>query len=122
MMHGYRYRSLFWPVVLIGVGVIWLLANLNVIPAGGLWILARFWPLLLVWIGLDILLATARRCGSGYRDRCCGSGGTTGGGRPFMGLGVRGISRELYVERFSEPKGQATSAEIFLTSQMRPPP
>jgi len=35
------YRSFFWPVILIGVGVIWLLSNLNLIPGDNLWILIR---------------------------------------------------------------------------------
>ncbi|NLG66807.1 MAG: DUF4097 domain-containing protein [Actinobacteria bacterium] len=115
MMHGYRYRSLFWPVVLIGVGVIWLLANLNVIPAGGLWILARFWPLLLVWIGLDILLGhRSALWGAGIGIVAVGVAVLLAVGGPSWGWESGGISRELYVERFSEPKGQATSAEIFL--------
>ncbi|MHB0856110.1 MAG: LiaF domain-containing protein [Anaerolineae bacterium] len=56
-----RYRrpsqqSLFWPVVLIGVGVIWLLANLGVLAGFDWTVLLRLWPVLLIAIGLDILL------------------------------------------------------------------
>ncbi|MHB1296052.1 MAG: LiaI-LiaF-like domain-containing protein [Anaerolineae bacterium] len=49
-------RSLFWPVVLIGVGVIWLLANLGVVQTLDWTVLLRLWPVLLIVIGLDILL------------------------------------------------------------------
>lgn len=49
------YRSLFWPVLFIGAGAIWLLTNLNIIPGVSLGLLLRLWPLLLIIIGLDIL-------------------------------------------------------------------
>ncbi|MFQ5611643.1 MAG: LiaI-LiaF-like domain-containing protein [Anaerolineae bacterium] len=52
-----RRRSFFWPLLLIGLGVIFLLSNLGYLP-GNIWtVLWRFWPLLLVFAGLDILLA-----------------------------------------------------------------
>ncbi|GAB4450084.1 MAG: hypothetical protein Kow00120_20380 [Anaerolineae bacterium] len=54
-----RRRSLFWPVVLIGAGVIILLDNLGVFPAGvSPWaVMARYWPLILILIGIDMLVA-----------------------------------------------------------------
>ncbi|MCB2214106.1 hypothetical protein KQH50_01800 [bacterium] len=52
-----RYRSLFWPVVLIGAGAIWLLANLEIIPVRNLWLLIRLWPVLIILAGLDVLFA-----------------------------------------------------------------
>lgn len=51
-----RYRSIFWPLVLIAVGVLWLLGNFGVIATSNLFALLRLWPLLLIAIGLDILL------------------------------------------------------------------
>lgn len=51
-----RYRSIFWPLVLIAVGALWLLSNFNVISGSNLFALLRLWPLLLIAIGLDILL------------------------------------------------------------------
>jgi hypothetical protein len=50
-----RYRSIFWPLVLIAVGALWLLSNFNVISGSNLFALLRLWPLLLIAIGLDIL-------------------------------------------------------------------
>ena len=50
-----RYRSLFWPVVLIGVGVIWLMSNLGYINPANLNEAWRFWPVVLIAVGLDIL-------------------------------------------------------------------
>ena len=51
------YRSLFWPVVMLGAGVIWLLSNLNIIPTENLWLLLQLWPVLFIIAGLDILFA-----------------------------------------------------------------
>ncbi len=51
-----NYRSLFWPVLLIGVGLIWLLASLGLIPPANFSALVSLWPLLLIVIGLDLLI------------------------------------------------------------------
>ena len=51
------YRSLFWPVILIGIGVIWLLGNFNIIPAANINMLVNLWPVILIVIGLDMLFA-----------------------------------------------------------------
>jgi len=51
------YRSLFWPVVMLGAGVIWLLSNLNIIPTENLWLLLQLWPVLFIIAGLDMLFA-----------------------------------------------------------------
>ncbi len=53
--HSKGYRSLFWPLVLIGVGVVWLLVNLNILSTTSLNLLLNLWPLLLVGIGLDLI-------------------------------------------------------------------
>ena len=55
--HRHPYRSFFWPILLIGVGVIWLLHNLNLIPVENLWIVLRLWPVLFIVAGLDVLFA-----------------------------------------------------------------
>lgn len=51
-----EYRSVFWPIVLIGVGAVWLLNNLGYIEVIPWTYLARLWPLALVGIGLDMLV------------------------------------------------------------------
>jgi len=51
-----RYRSLFWPGVLILAGVIALLVNTGVLPVDRLWELLALWPLILVVIGLELIV------------------------------------------------------------------
>ncbi len=50
-----RYPSLFWPLLLIAIGVLFLLDSLGYIDFN-FWELWRFWPVLLILIGLDLLL------------------------------------------------------------------
>ncbi len=60
-----RIGPVFWPLLLIAVGVLFLLSNLGLLPFDP-WQLWRLWPLILVVIGLDILLAVAwPRSGTG---------------------------------------------------------
>ncbi len=49
-------RSLFWPILLIGIGVIWLLINLEIVPMANPFTLMRFWPIVLVLLGLNLLV------------------------------------------------------------------
>lgn len=51
------HRSLFWPIMLIGAGTIWLLYNLNMIPSENLWMLVRLWPILIILAGLNVLFS-----------------------------------------------------------------
>ncbi len=57
-IHAHKpYRSFFWPVILLGAGVIWLLTNLGMIPTQNLWILFQLWPVLIIVAGLDVIFA-----------------------------------------------------------------
>jgi hypothetical protein len=49
------YRSFFWPVVLIVVGLIALLVQLNLISSDRLYRLADLWPLILIVIGAELI-------------------------------------------------------------------
>ncbi|HEV8536389.1 MAG TPA: DUF5668 domain-containing protein [Candidatus Limnocylindria bacterium] len=52
-----RRRGVFWPVLLIAIGLVFLLQNFGVISGVSWLALARLWPLLLILIGLDIAFA-----------------------------------------------------------------
>lgn len=56
MRHTYRYRSFFWPALLILAGVVALLVNLGQIPLERLGDLLNLWPLILVVIGLELIV------------------------------------------------------------------
>jgi hypothetical protein len=49
-------RSLFWPLVLITIGLIFLLVNFDVIPGVTALSLLNLWPLLLILAGIDIAI------------------------------------------------------------------
>ncbi|MDQ2692022.1 MAG: DUF2807 domain-containing protein [Chloroflexota bacterium] len=49
-------QSLFWPLLLIAAGVIWLLVKSGSVPSANLWALSHIWPFLLIAAGLGIIL------------------------------------------------------------------
>ena len=52
----YRNRGLLFPLILIAIGVIFLLANTGVLSAEALQRLGDLWPLILVILGLQLIL------------------------------------------------------------------
>ena len=48
-------KSIFVPLVLIALGVLFLLSNLGVLPHLGP-LFARWWPLMLIAVGASLLL------------------------------------------------------------------
>lgn len=53
--------SYLWPVLLIGLGALWMLRVLDIIGNANLAILLRLWPLLLIIVGADLLLRREAR-------------------------------------------------------------
>lgn len=54
-----RYRSYFWPAVLILIGVVAFLVNSGVISSDRLSLLFDLWPVILIVIGLELLARRA---------------------------------------------------------------
>lgn len=50
-----HYRSLFWPMIAIGLGSAWLLYNLGIFTGANLSVIFQIWPLLLIAVGLDFI-------------------------------------------------------------------
>jgi hypothetical protein len=50
-----RTRTIVGPLILIGLGIIFLLSNLGLLPHLGP-LLARWWPLILIAVGAVLLL------------------------------------------------------------------
>jgi len=48
--------SIFWPLMLIAAGVLWLLISLNIIPRANLWALTHILPYILIVLGLGLIL------------------------------------------------------------------
>ncbi len=126
-----RYRSLFWPFVFIGVGIIWLLTSFNIIPAENLSILWQLWPVLLIVIGLDMIFGRlSPLLGALIGVLAVGAvvavliAGPTIGLLPtdnFFGIPVVSFSNaELKTERFSEPVGSAQNARVTLDLSSAP--
>jgi len=53
---SYRYRSFFWPALLILVGIVALLANTGQISADRVAELWNLWPVILILIGLELVI------------------------------------------------------------------
>ncbi len=51
-----RRLHLFWPLTLIGAGVIWILIELGKLPLANLWALTYLWPILLIAAGVGLIL------------------------------------------------------------------
>ena len=106
------YRSLFWPLVLIGIGVVALLGTMGVFSREHFAVLFRLWPVLLILIGLDVMF--------GRRSPAIGALIGVGAVALVIGLMLAGPSQgwgdaaEVKTERFSEPIGEATSARVSL--------
>jgi len=49
-------RSIFFPILLIAIGALFLARNLDLIPGTGWDFLVRMWPALLIMAGLDDLI------------------------------------------------------------------
>jgi hypothetical protein len=114
----FRYRSLFWPILLIGVGAFWLLANVGVLPDVNFRFLLRLWPIALMAIGLDILFAR----------RSPVIGALIGLGAVVLVIALIFFAPDLGIEtsgefktlEFTEPLGSANEARVVLDLERYP--
>jgi hypothetical protein len=56
MRNTYRYRSFFWPALLILAGIVALLINIGQIPVERVFEVVNLWPLILIVIGLELII------------------------------------------------------------------
>ena len=109
-------RSLFWPILLIGAGIIWLLNNLGILSISwdNLAILFQLWPILLIFLGIDLLFGRrfpVLRGVFGVLAALLVLVLVLVG--PSMGL-VKVSNLTLKTESFSEPLNAARSARVEL--------
>jgi hypothetical protein len=65
-MSDYRRPSLFWPLVLIGLGALLLLENFGLLPAGWWPALVQLWPVIFILLGLDMLVGRRSPAGTAF--------------------------------------------------------
>ncbi|MHB0922744.1 MAG: LiaF transmembrane domain-containing protein [Bellilinea sp.] len=111
-------RSLFWPIVLIGVGVIWLLGAMGVIPNANFAVLLSLWPIVLIIIGLDILIGRKSAFGGaivGLLAVALVAFALIAG--PSLGLATSGT---LKTEALASEIGEAVTADININFSSQP--
>ncbi len=106
------YRSFFWPILILGIGVVWLLAVLGYIAPVSWATLLRLWPVLLIAAGLDLLV--------GRLSSVIGLliGLLTVAFIVYMLLAAPSLglvnTSELVTDVFTEPLGNTQSANVYL--------
>jgi Domain of unknown function (DUF5668) len=112
-------RPLFWPVVLIGVGVVALLFNVGWLDWDKVARLYRFWPLLLIALGVAIL----------FRGRLPGRSANlfgavllvlvliaVGGGIAAIPRAFVGSPGPIVTTHFSAPTGEVSAPHLDLSA------
>ncbi len=51
-----KERSIFWPLVMIAAGILWLMVGMEIIPRANLWALTHTFPFLLIALGVGLIL------------------------------------------------------------------
>jgi hypothetical protein len=112
------YRSLFWPLLLIGIGVVALLGTMGVLTRENFVVLARLWPVLLILIGLDLAF--------GRRSPAIGALIGVGAVALIIGLMLIGPSQgwggdaEVKTASYAVPLGEVASARVNLDLSVGP--
>lgn len=113
-----RYRSLFWPILLIGLGVIFLLANLGVISQVNVNTILSLWPLILIVIGLDLIFGRRSPLVGGLIGLLLVAA-VIAALIAGPALGLPG-GEALQTRAITEPLGEATSAKISMDFSSQP--
>jgi hypothetical protein len=106
-----RRGSLVGPLILIGLGVVFLLNNLGILSWSVWEVILRLWPILLVAIGLDLLVG--RRSTLGSLLALALTLIILAGALWFFGAGV-GAGSAGPGQQISQPLEGATQAQIVL--------
>jgi hypothetical protein len=122
MENNLRNRpSLFFPIVLITVGIVWLLVNNGMIAVENVYRLIPYWPVLLILLGIGIIIERVWWPLSSLMWLAAAAAVI------WVLLAAPGLLPDAPVlemkrEVFREPLGQATSADVTLdlsTNQTR---
>lgn len=107
--HGF-----LWPIVLTGLGVVFLLSNFNVINMPVWTTIVRLWPVLLIALGLNLVIGRAR----GWWSPVLGSvlGLLVVGAIVFMALRQPGISANSIAIDYPSAQVQTVDGTIEMTA------
>ncbi len=108
-----RGLSIVGPFILIGLGIVLLLQQLNVIQWSVWEVAFRLWPLIIIAVGADILIA--RRSFLGAMAALLVVLALLGGGIYLMGTGPSARGDRLTTEEISFDLGDATTGNINLS-------
>ncbi|MDZ7705160.1 MAG: DUF5668 domain-containing protein [Trueperaceae bacterium] len=105
------------PLLLIGIGVVWLLGTLGVFSGASVRILLTYWPLLLIGFGLDYLLGRNRELDVSYSVLAVGVLVLLMLVGPLVGMGRGPQATE---EQFREPLGDTKRVDVNLNIDVVP--
>ncbi len=117
-MENHRRHSFFWPIILVGVGLIWLLINLGYVPAISIGQVLKFWPVLLIVLGMDMILGR-RFPWAGTLIGLLAVAGVIAFLLMSPNLGIQ-AAPQMQTETFSAPIGTASSAKVYLEASSAP--
>ena len=117
-----RQRSIVWPMILIGFGLLFLAQNMGLVHGDIWWSLWQLWPLLLVAIGVDLIFNRTIWGGLIGAGLVLALGAALVLGVTFVGEApyytLRGVSNSAYVpagvEQFSQELGPTRQATFDL--------
>lgn len=108
-----NYKSYFWPILLIGAGVMLLLSNMGLIEMASLFQLLNLWPLILVGVGINLMFGRNNDwVGLAVSLTMITLAVLFLLYAPQLDLPGRYTSKDFVTENFSESVGQAESYKI----------
>jgi hypothetical protein len=117
-MENRKGHSLFWPILLVGIGITWLLVNLGYLPALNIGQLLKLWPIVLIVLGVDMIFGR-RFPWAGTAIGLLAVGGIIAFLFMSPKLGFE-AAPQMKTETFTEPVGKATSASYTIEGSSSP--
>lgn len=126
-----EHHSIFWPIILITLGVMFLLSNLGITSHFNFGSLVPYWPVLLILIGIDMLFSRISTFLSGLLGLAVaggmiwlyltGAGPDTGAEWQFsLPFTINDEAMEVKTETFTAALDDTDEAEIEIETSIGP--